>query len=358
MGVRIFNCCIVLLTVLYVSLGASDAAVIKRDERSLSVYLSEHLPVRVARQAYSDEDSNSAENDGDEVREQELAQQQLDEAAQYDSDEDDDDDDDNDRRRREAPAAAVEIMKQTDIQETESVAVPKPLPAPPATNAQINAAKVPTSVSESSNTPSTTPATTSPNTSVLILIRDALKKVTTLPTEQVATNALQYFQLFEHFLQQTIEEVISDDDDDEVETEDAAATTKPDATFTPEEEEVIAGVEEILKEPELVTKQPLVEQPNESQVEEMMNEKPTETNTVNVVGQTKPVPGGPTIEGEKLGTHAAVSASEVEKDALAPNVEDPVSVKEPMTVTVPLAVKDPISMKEPAIIHEPFTNSV
>ncbi|XP_017100183.2 neurofilament medium polypeptide [Drosophila bipectinata] len=51
---------------------------------------------------------------------------------------------------------------------------------------------------------------------VLVLIRDALKKVTTdLPTAQVANNALQYFQQFEHFIQQAIEEVIGDDDDEE-----------------------------------------------------------------------------------------------------------------------------------------------
>jgi len=68
---------------------------------------------------------------------------------------------------------------------------------------------------------------------VLVLIRDALKKVTTdLPTAQVANNALQYFQQFEHFIQQAIEEVIGEDDDDEEET---PATVIPETETTVED---------------------------------------------------------------------------------------------------------------------------
>ncbi|KAH8350424.1 hypothetical protein KR067_013679, partial [Drosophila pandora] len=74
---------------------------------------------------------------------------------------------------------------------------------------------------------------------VLVLIRDALKKVTTdLPTAQVANNALQYFQQFEHFIQQAIEEVIGDDDDEEESpvTVIPGAETEGDDIKKPEEE--------------------------------------------------------------------------------------------------------------------------
>ncbi|KAH8361430.1 hypothetical protein KR084_001927, partial [Drosophila pseudotakahashii] len=82
---------------------------------------------------------------------------------------------------------------------------------------------------------------------VLVLIRDALKKVTTdLPTAQVANNALQYFQQFEHFIQQAIEEVIGDDDDEE----ETPATVIPETETTVEEDKK-PEVENAEKQPEV-----------------------------------------------------------------------------------------------------------
>lgn len=276
----------VLLAVFYICFGAIDAAAISGGHRSTSALKPANANVhtlRVARQAYSDEDDSEEEDD---VQTQNFAlQQQIPDDSQEDSDEDDADDDGDDngrrRRRRDTQAAEAEKIVQSELpmqEMVEDVAVPEPLPAP-ATNA-------PTVALENISEESAAPNAPSRNTSVLILIRDALKKVTTLPTEQVATNALQYFQLFEHFLQQTIEEVIGDDDDDEDEAAAAGVTEtpiKPDSIFTPEEEEIIAGVEEILKEPELVNKQP-TQQPKPA-------ETPLEAETI--VNETKPAPGGP-----------------------------------------------------------------
>ncbi|XP_017462844.1 PREDICTED: uncharacterized protein LOC108356235, partial [Rhagoletis zephyria] len=269
MGVRIFNSCVVLLAVLYVFCGDSDAAAISSNTGSVGAltpaYKTLYAPhLRIARQAYSDEDGSEedAEVQAEQLAQQQLQQQQAsDSHSQEESEEDGEDDDDNDRRRRrrrETPAAEAENLEQSalPIKEAESAAVPEPVPVPaPATSEQIDEDKETTQSNEANapvvNTAAATVTTSAPprNTSVLILIRDALKKVTTLPTEQVATNALQYFQLFEHFIQKTIEEVIGDDDDDDDEAANAAAgatatTIKPDAIFTPEEEELIAGVEE------------------------------------------------------------------------------------------------------------------
>ncbi|XP_054734710.1 uncharacterized protein LOC129242172 [Anastrepha obliqua] len=309
MGVRIFSSCIALLAVLYVCLGVIDAAAVNGGTRSAGAFLpaskAEHSQLRIARQVYSDEDDSEED---DEVQAQNFAQeqqlqQQIPDDSQEESEEDGDDDGDIDRRhrrRRESPTAEAEKIVQSEVptKEVESVAVPEAEPlAAPAISAQTDAVKEPAQSGGEGNTPIVnTPAAPSRNTSVLILIRDALKKVTTLPTEQVATNALQYFQLFEHFIQQTIEEVIGDDDEDEDEAATAAAagvTSKPDAIFTPEEEELIAGVEEILKEPELVTKLPQEVKPAETQLE-VANQKPLENETA--VGETKPAPDAPKPE--------------------------------------------------------------
>ncbi|XP_039488771.1 ribosome biogenesis protein ERB1 [Drosophila santomea] len=128
---------------------------------------------------------SSEEKDDDE--EEDEAQKVEEETSEDDDDEEDDDDDDSlIRRRREA---------DTTEETAEEVATETP--------------------NEGQKVGATTEAgpTRKP---VLVLIRDALKKVTTdLPTAQVANNALQYFQQFEHFIQQAIEEVIGDDDDEE-----------------------------------------------------------------------------------------------------------------------------------------------
>ncbi|XP_011189175.2 uncharacterized protein LOC105216398 [Zeugodacus cucurbitae] len=304
MGVRVFNCCAVLLALFYICFGAIDAAAINGGPRSASALTpaSENVhALRVARQAYSDEDDSEEEDD---VQAQNFAQhqQQFPDDSQEDSDEDDadDDGDDDGRRRRRRDTQAAEAEKPELV---ETVAVPEPLSAP-AMNAPTAALdKEPEQNAEAgAPTVAATPNAPSRNTSVLILIRDALKKVTTLPTEQVATNALQYFQLFEHFIQQTIENVIGDDDDDEDEAAaggTAATTIKPDSIFTPEEEEIIAGVEEILKEPELVNKQP--QEPA----------KPAEE-VENVVAETIPAPSASNpalVAEEKPATAAEPAAS-------------------------------------------------
>lgn len=298
---------------LLVHLAATDAASINAGPRkSLSIVNAPAHALRNARQAYSDEEDSDEEDD---VAAQNLVQQQQQqqypEDSQEDSDEDGDDESDDDsrrhRRRRDATAAEAEKIEQSAIPltETEAVAVPEPLPAP-ATSEQAAANQEPEeqSVEGGAPTVAATPATPARNTSVLILIRDALKKVTTLPTEQVATNALQYFQLFEHFIQQTIENVIGDDDDDDDEAGTAAlaaagtgdaSTSKPDGIFTPEEEEIIAGVEEILKEPELVMKQPQEVKPAETQME-LTNGAAEAEGSTNVIGETKPAIGSPKPE--------------------------------------------------------------
>lgn len=127
---------------------------------------------------------SSEEKDDDE--EEDEAQKVEEETNEDDDDDEEDDDEDVIRRRREAETteepseeAATEIPNEDQKVDATTGAAPTRKP-------------------------------------VLVLIRDALKKVTTdLPTAQVANNALQYFQQFEHFIQQAIEEVIGDDDDEE-----------------------------------------------------------------------------------------------------------------------------------------------
>ncbi|KAI8041749.1 hypothetical protein M5D96_006018 [Drosophila gunungcola] len=106
------------------------------------------------------------------------------EEADEDEEKDDDDDDDDIRRRREAdtteePAEETATEAPTEEQKVDATTGAAPTRKP-----------------------------------VLVLIRDALKKVTTdLPTAQVANNALQYFQQFEHFIQQAIRGVESASED-------------------------------------------------------------------------------------------------------------------------------------------------
>nr|NP_648637.2 uncharacterized protein Dmel_CG14107 [Drosophila melanogaster]AAF49829.1 uncharacterized protein Dmel_CG14107 [Drosophila melanogaster] len=131
--------------------------------------------------------ADSSEEKDDDEEEDEA--QKVEEETNEDDDDDEEDDDEDDsviRRRREAETteepseeAATEIPNEDQKVDATTGAAPTRKP-------------------------------------VLVLIRDALKKVTTdLPTAQVANNALQYFQQFEHFIQQAIEEVIGDDDDEE-----------------------------------------------------------------------------------------------------------------------------------------------
>lgn len=150
-----------------------------------------------SRKTAADENSSAASDENDDDDEDEVEKKQNDSDADDDDEEDDDDDDDLSfiRRRREA------------VEE----------PAKEPTEVKAPAAETPAPAEESVEGVTTIPTTT--RKPVLVLIRDALKKVTTgLPTQQVANNALQYFQLFEHFIQQTIEQVIEATDDDEDET--------------------------------------------------------------------------------------------------------------------------------------------
>ncbi|KAM8708183.1 hypothetical protein ACLKA7_015194 [Drosophila subpalustris] len=159
-------------------------------------------------------DNSSAASDEDD--DDEVEQKQNESAADDDEEEDDDDDDESFiRRRREA---VVEPAKEP----TEVEAAPET--SAPVEQSAEGVTAIPTAV--------TVPTTRKP---VLVLIRDALKKVTTgLPTEQVANNALQYFQLFEHFIQQAIEQVIDAADDDEEETPAATAEEDKKPTETAE----------------------------------------------------------------------------------------------------------------------------
>ncbi|EDW73221.1 uncharacterized protein Dwil_GK16776 [Drosophila willistoni] len=143
--------------------------------------------------------SSEEKHDDDDDDDEETEVESKEDAAANDDDDDDDDDVaslliGNRRRRRRREVDTTELP--TDVPENE----------------KENETTIPTTTTTTLTPPSRKP--------VLVLIRDALKKVTTeLPTEQVANNALQYFQLFEHFIQQTIEQVIGDDDDDEDEAQ-------------------------------------------------------------------------------------------------------------------------------------------
>lgn len=179
--------------------------------------------VRTGRQAYIEDDSaeDSDEDDEEEdaeiqhqnvIRHQQAYDQSVDD-SQEGSDEDDDggvgEDNDGDYYGRRLKRDVSEIDQNNEVKENS-----KPFAE------TANNDKQTTEESFSTTSTSAPPTSGSPNTSVLILIRDAIKKVTELPnTQQVATSAQQYFQLFEYFLQQTIEQVIGDDDDeDEVES--------------------------------------------------------------------------------------------------------------------------------------------
>ncbi|EDV51666.1 nucleolin [Drosophila erecta] len=141
--------------------------------------------------------------DSSEEKDDEEEEEQAQKVEEDDDDEEDDEDDDSlIRRRREA---------ETTEEPSEEAATEIP--------------------SEGQKVDATTEAAPT-RKPVLVLIRDALKKVTTdLPTAQVANNALQYFQQFEHFIQQAIEEVIGDDDDEE----ETPATVVPETETTIED---------------------------------------------------------------------------------------------------------------------------
>ncbi|XP_022216961.2 FK506-binding protein 4 isoform X2 [Drosophila obscura] len=155
-------------------------------------------PAPVAESDFDTSLEYSGSRQADEEEEQ-AHNSSADSSEEHDDDEDvedDDDDDDEDsliRRRRD-------------------VATTQETPSEAATETPSELEKDPEAV--------TTAVPVAPSRKpVLVLIRDALKKVTTdLPTAQVANNALQYFQQFEHFIQQTIEQVIGDDYDDDDET--------------------------------------------------------------------------------------------------------------------------------------------
>lgn len=152
------------------------------------------LDLPAFRQAAQEEDvQNSSAVTSEETDDDDESQDShkvADETKEEDDDEEDDDEDESlIRRRREAEA--TEAPEEETGTET---------PAEADKDQKVDA----------------TTAAAPVRKPVLVLIRDALKKVTTdLPTAQVANNALQYFQQFEHFIQQAIEEVIGDDDDEE-----------------------------------------------------------------------------------------------------------------------------------------------
>ncbi|KAH8239718.1 hypothetical protein KR032_007180, partial [Drosophila birchii] len=144
-----------------------------------------------AEQVHNSSADTSEEND-DEDDDEEEAHKAAEESKEDDDDEDDENDDDDDDSL---------IRRRRDAETTEEPA-------------EETATETPTEDQKGDTT--TTTAAAPVRKPVLVLIRDALKKVTTdLPTAQVANNALQYFQQFEHFIQQAIEEVIGDDDDEE-----------------------------------------------------------------------------------------------------------------------------------------------
>ncbi|KAM7357414.1 uncharacterized protein ACRADG_002773 [Cochliomyia hominivorax] len=234
--------------------------------------------LRSARQAYLQDSGEDSDEDDEEddaelqhqnaIRRQQAYEQSIGD-SQEGSDEDDDETGDNDeedfygrRLRRDVSEAET----HNDIQET-----PKP------TETTENKEKQPATEAQTSPATASNPsASGSSNTSVLILIRDAIKKVTEFPnTQQVATSAQQYFQLFEHFLQQTIEQVIGDDDDDE-ETE--STTILPDSEKETESEnsDKVTETNDKPHENESADKQSVNAKPEKAQTES----KPVETNEI------------------------------------------------------------------------------
>nr|XP_017023241.2 LOW QUALITY PROTEIN: nonsense-mediated mRNA decay protein 2 [Drosophila kikkawai] len=149
------------------------------------------VPEKEEEEQVHNSSADSSEEHEDDDEDEEGAHKAAEKSKEDDDDDDDENDDDDDddsliRRRREAetteePAEETATETPTEDQKVDATTAAAPVRKP-----------------------------------VLVLIRDALKKVTTdLPTAQVANNALQYFQQFEHFIQQAIEEVIGDDDDEE-----------------------------------------------------------------------------------------------------------------------------------------------
>ncbi|XP_062133435.1 trigger factor [Drosophila sulfurigaster albostrigata] len=182
----------------------------------------------VLRKTRAESSSVESDEEADDDDDDDEAEQKNDSAADDDEEEDDDDDDASFiRRRREA---AAEPAKET----AEAEAAPE---APAAPVEEHNAVVDPSA----SEVPTTT------RKPVLVLIRDALNKVTTgLPTEQVTNNALQYFQLFQHFIQQTIEQVIdaADDDEDEVSPATTVDEDKKEEEDKKQEEDKVTEVPE------------------------------------------------------------------------------------------------------------------
>ncbi|XP_016991864.2 ATP-dependent RNA helicase dbp-8 [Drosophila rhopaloa] len=169
------------LAALLVLTCSLSAAPLGESEINTSLELSASKQTEEQLEAHNSSTDSSEEGDDDEV-EDEVAVK-----TEEDDDEEDDDDDDSLIRRRREVDTTEEPSEET-------------------------ATEIPTEDQKVDATTGAAP-TRKP---VLVLIRDALKKVTTdLPTAQVANNALQYFQQFEHFIQQAIEEVIGDDDDEE-----------------------------------------------------------------------------------------------------------------------------------------------
>ncbi|XP_016955187.1 nucleolin [Drosophila biarmipes] len=202
------------------------------------VHDSSELSVSKLEAEVQDSSAGSSE-EKDEDDEEEAEAQKLDEVTDEDNDdeEDDDDEDASLRRRRRGADTTEEPSEEEAVTEV------------PAENQKVEAT--------TGAAPTRKP--------VLVLIRDALKKVTTdLPTAQVANNALQYFQQFEYFIQQAIEEVIGDDDDEE----------ETPATVIPETETTVEDIKkpEVENAPEKV---PEVEVPAEVTGKETQAVEPT-----------------------------------------------------------------------------------
>jgi hypothetical protein len=287
MNVRITTLPIAFLVLLFV-VNESCAATIGYQGKEIADSKLERPLARQSPEVSSTEDSDEDDEEDDAEQFQQNSQQQqlqaqdesVEESEEDGVDDDDDDDDESfsflGRRRRDAVVAEVPadvVLSEKDKQSEKPQAQKQPV------------ASENESETESLATEGTTATTAAPSrkSSVLVLIRDALKKVTTeLPTEQVATNALQYFQLFEHFIQQTIEQVIGGDDDDD----------EPTIAITSE-----------LESPSAITDADA----NKNSVTELLNE----TNAT-AAEQPESMPPKPIVEKEKRGAAAATVESVVE----------------------------------------------
>ncbi|EDV97943.1 translation initiation factor IF-2 [Drosophila grimshawi] len=215
------------LLILAIAVSAAPAKMDQQPVKDTDVQASSKVEEVPNTSANSDEDDE--DDDGGEVGQNQKhdKKQETTEDVNSDKDDDDDDDDDDDsliRRRRDAVEESAKEPAKAEAAPAEVVAVPAEVVAAPAevVAAPAEAEAAPAAVEQSVESSTTIPTAASVTTTrkpVLVLIRDALKKVTAgLPTEQVANNALQYFQLFEHFIQQTIEQVIDAADDEEEDT--------------------------------------------------------------------------------------------------------------------------------------------